>query len=331
MKDAKHWLPGAIISIIAIAAILYFVDLNRLVEAIRHANYWLLALSLVMGLVWLWIRTITWRTILQEKASLKDTFLVLCEGYFLNNILPFRLGEIGRAFLLGRRANLSFMEILPTIVIERSFDLAFSAAILLIALPFVVNASGAEGVSIVVGVLVVIGMLALYILARNRDRAIQQLHRLPWLEKAGEHFLPPFFDGLASLTDGWRFLRTLGLMTVNWAWAVLQFYFTIKAFFPEAQMPWAVFGLGAAAFGGAVPSAPGAVGTYEAALGGALTLVTSDEARSVAVAITAHLLNYIQMLVLGIYALSTEGQTLSGIYQQLIKFRSKGETYDSPL
>ncbi|MBI3739367.1 MAG: flippase-like domain-containing protein [Chloroflexi bacterium] len=317
MKDIKHWLPGTIISLIAIAAILYFVDLNRLVEAIRNANYWLLLLSVVMGIIWLLIRTAVWRTILQEKASLKDTFLVLCEGYFLNAILPFRLGEIGRAFLLGRRAKLNFMEVLPTIVLERAFDLAFSAVLLLIALPFVVNSSGAESISIIVGVLVVIGMLTLYILARNRDWAIRQLHRLPWLEKVGGHFLPPFFDGLAILTDGWRFLRTLGLMALNWAWAVIQFYFIIIAFFPAAQMSWAVFGLGAAAFGGAVPSAPGAVGTYEAALGGALTLVTSDEARSVAVAVTAHLLNYIITLVLGIYALSTEGQTLSGIYHQL--------------
>lgn len=324
MKDAKHWLPGVIISVVAIAAILYFVDLKRLAEAIRSANYWLLAVSVVMGIIWLLIRTVTWRTILQEKASFKNTFLVLCEGYFLNNVLPFRLGEIGRAFLLGRRAKLSFMEVLPTIILERAFDLALSAAILLSALPFVINASGAGGISIVVGIVVVIGLLALYILARNRDWAIRRLHRLPWLEKAGAHFLHPFFDGLSILTDGWRFLRTLGLMTLNWTWAIFQFYITIKAFFPAAQLPWALFGLGAAAFGGAVPSAPGAVGTYEAALGVALTLVTSDEARSVAVAITAHLLNYILMVLLGIYALSTEGETLSGIYQQLVKFRAKG-------
>ncbi len=328
MKDIKHWLPGALISIIAIAAILYFVDLNRLVEAIRNANYWLLGLSVAMGIIWMFIRTVTWRTILQEKASLKDTFLVLCEGYFLNNILPFRLGEIGRAFLLGRRANLKFMEVLPTIVLERAFDLAFSAAILLSALPFVINASGAENISIAVGILVVIGLLTLYILARNRDWAIKQLHRLPWLEKAGGQFLPPFFDGLAILTDGWRFLRTLGLMAFNWFWAIIQFYITLKAFFPAAQLPWALFGLGAAAFGGAVPSAPGAVGTYEAALGAALTLVTSDEARSVAVAITAHLLNYLVTLLLGIYALSTEGQTLSSMYQQLMNLRSKEKTVE---
>jgi uncharacterized membrane protein YbhN (UPF0104 family) len=86
-----------------------------------------------------------------------------------------------------------------------------------------------------------------------------------------------------------------------------------------------MFALGAAAFGGAVPALPGGVGTYEAVMAAALTLVTSDPARSLATAITAHLLGYLVSGVLGIYALSTEGQTLSGVYQQLIKFRQSGQ------
>ena len=39
MKDIKRWLPGAIVSILLIAAILYFVDLRAMVDAIRNANY----------------------------------------------------------------------------------------------------------------------------------------------------------------------------------------------------------------------------------------------------------------------------------------------------
>ena len=50
-----------------------------------------------------------------------------------------------------------------------------------------------------------------------------------------------------------------------------------------------------------------------------------DPAKSLAAAIVAHLLNYLITGVLGIYALSTEGQTLSGVYQQLVKFRQSGQ------
>ena len=43
LKDAKRWLPGAIISIALIAAILYFVDIPKVVAAIRAADYRILA------------------------------------------------------------------------------------------------------------------------------------------------------------------------------------------------------------------------------------------------------------------------------------------------
>ncbi|MBK9602139.1 MAG: hypothetical protein IPO36_09900 [Anaerolineales bacterium] len=43
MKDVKKWLPGALISIALIAAILYFVDFGAMMAAIRSANYFFLA------------------------------------------------------------------------------------------------------------------------------------------------------------------------------------------------------------------------------------------------------------------------------------------------
>jgi len=145
------------------------------------------------------------------------------------------------------------------------------------------------------------------------------------VQRLGGNVLRSFLEGLAILTDGWLFLRVLLLMAINWALAIVQFQMTLLAFFPNAQTVWAMFGLGAVAFGGAVPALPGGVGTYEASLAGALTLVTSDAARSLATAITAHVLAYLVSGVLGIYALSTEGETLSGVYQQLVKFRQSNQ------
>ncbi len=91
--------------------------------------------------------------IAEGKSHLIVTsFLTVCEGYLLNNFLPFRLGEIGRAFLMGRKSKLGFMEVLPTIVIERILDFAFAAAVLLSAIPFVVGATEAARVAVIIGV-----------------------------------------------------------------------------------------------------------------------------------------------------------------------------------
>ena len=70
MKDAKRWLPGALISILLIAAILYFVDLRAMVNAIRHANYTLLGIGTVLGFVWIAIRAIVWRTLLRNPGGM---------------------------------------------------------------------------------------------------------------------------------------------------------------------------------------------------------------------------------------------------------------------
>lgn len=330
MKDIKRWLPGALVSFVLVAAILYFVDFRETGEAIWQANYLILLAALPLSFVWMAVRAIVWRTLLRNRASYKDVFLTLGEGYLMNNFLPFRLGELGKAFLLSRKSSLQFMEIIPTIVIERAVDLAYSAGILLVSLPFVVGAEGAGRIGVIVGVVVVIGLVVLYLLARNRQWAIDLFHKLsqrwPILQKVGGSFVEPFFEGLVVLTDGWLFARFLFWMTVNWGVAILSYYFIIRAFFPETQAIWAFFGLGIAAFGNAVPSLPGAIGTFEGAFGGALVILTGDKSTALAAALAGRLYNYLASITLGLIGLSNEGQTLSGIYQQLKDFRAKDRT-----
>lgn len=327
MKDIKRWLPGALISILLIAAILYFVDLRAMVDAMRNANYGLLLIAFAIGFLWLAVRAIVWRTLLRNRPSYSAVFWTIGEGYLLNNFLPFRLGELGRAFLLSRKSGMQFMEILPTIVIERVVDLGFSAAIFLAALPLVVGSQGSGNIAIVVGMIVLFGLVFLYVLARNNQWALDLFHKLsarwPALQRVGGSFLEPFFAGLSVLTDGGVFLRFLFWMALNWAIAVFSYYLIIRAFFPQAQLFWGMFGLGGAAFGGALPALPGGVGTFEAGFGGAVALLTGDESTALAVALTGRLYNYVNSLVIGGIGLLREGQTLSGVYAELKALRSR--------
>jgi uncharacterized protein (TIRG00374 family) len=327
MKDWKRWLPGAVISILLIAAILYFVDLRAMVAAFRRANLTFLVYSLSTGFLWMAVRAQVWRTLLRNRPPFSVVFWTVGEGYLLNNFLPFRLGEIGRVFLLNRKTDMKFMEILPTVIIERVTDLGFSALVFLAALPFVVGSGASGRIGIIVGVVVFILLLMMYVLARYNQWALDLFHKLsarwPKIQNMGGSFLESFFQGLGVLTDGWLFIRFIFWMTLNWGIAVVAYYFIFRAYFPDTQIVWAMFGLGAAAFGGAIPSLPGAVGPFEGALGGALTLLTGDPAASLAAALTARLYNYINSLVIGAIGFARDGETLSGIYQQLRNFRIK--------
>jgi uncharacterized protein (TIRG00374 family) len=330
MKDIKRLIPGAIISILLVAAILYFVDFQTMWNSIRNANYKILAGSAILSFVWLFGRAKVWHTLLRDKPKYIDTLFATGEGYLLNNFLPFRLGEIGRVFLLSRKSGMQFGEILPTIVIERIVDLAFSAGFLLAALPFVTGAEDSAQIGYIVGGLVILGIVMLYVIARNNKWALDLFHKLslrfPSLQKFGGSFLESFFNGLGVLTDGWLFLRFLFWMALNWFTALVAYYLMTLAFFPQAQLTWALLILGFAAFGGAIPGLPGGVGTFEAAVTAALVLFTGDESTALAVALTARLYNYLNSGVIGGIGLMREGQTLSGIYQQLMNLRNKEQT-----
>lgn len=315
-------LPGVIVSLAALAIVFYFADLDKVVQALRLANYWLIALYLSVSLSWLFIRALVWRTLLQEKASLGQVFLTLGEGYLLNNVLPFRLGEVARAFLLSRKANLGFLEVISTILIERALDVVMAVGILFCALPFVVGGSFVVEAALFTGGMVLTFLIALHLLARNQAWARRQFDalaaRLPVLGKVvGYNQIDAFFTGLAALVDRQRFIKAILLMLFNWLVALAQFYLLIRAFSPAAQPLWAAFTLGVSALGIALPSSPGAVGVMEAAIVAALSAFGLDHSTSLAIALTAHVANYLVSGIVGAYGLGRDGMTLSSLYRDV--------------
>jgi glycosyltransferase 2 family protein len=322
-------LPGFIVSAAALAIVFYFADFQELVTALRLADYRLVFTGIIVSVIWLVVRGLAWRTLLQAKASFQVVFYTLNEGYLLNNILPFRLGEVGRALLLGRKTSLGFWQVLSSILIERSLDLALAAGLLLSTIPFVVGADWAVQGAIISAGIVLMGLVFLYALARNREWTEARFNALGkrWqlIERQGGARIHSFLEGLSVLTEGGYFIRAVALLVLDWFIAIFQYYLILRAFFPNAEFLWAAFALGVAAVGIAAPSSPGAVGVMEAALVGALSLFGLDPSVSLAFAITVHIIQILVTGLLGSYALSKDGETLSGLYRSARGLLNKAE------
>ncbi len=297
-----------------------------MLRAIRLADYRIVAAAYLISLVWLLVRAKFWRTLLQERASFRKVFFTITEGYLLNNILPFRLGEVARAFLLSGKTELTFWEVFSTILIERALDMTMAAGLLLITLPFVIGASWAHQAAIAVGTVVPLGLIFLYMIARYREWAVNLFARMvvhwPILEKIGVERVANFLAGLAVLTDLSLFLRAVGWALLDWLIAVAQYYVLLLAFFPNAKLLWGAFTLGVAALGIAAPSSPGAVGVLELSIVGALAVFGLNSSTALAYALTGHLFNYLTNGVLGAYGLAKDGETLTGLYRSLRNIRS---------
>ncbi len=322
--------PGLVVSLISLAVVFYFVDIHKFISALQQANYLFVALGLLLSFIWLVVRAAFWRTLLQEKATYSQSFFTICEGYLLNNILPFRLGEVGRSFLMNHKAKIGFWQVLSTIVIERALDIGFAAGLLLITLPLVIGMRGQQnvqvstGIAVTGGLLVLLGLVVLYGMARNRRRVIGLFEMLagrwPVILRLGGTMLPAFFDGLEVLTDGWRFLRALGWMVLNWLVAVTEYYVILLAFVPDTKLLWSTFTLAVAAFGVAVPSSPGSVGVLEGAiLIGLAPFAVFGVSSSIALAyaIIVHMMSFLLNGLLGAYGLGKDGESLSDLYARV--------------
>lgn len=324
-KGWKRMLPGLVISLICLAIVISIVDPRQLGPALALADFRLISFGILTSLSWLLVRGLVWRTLLQDRASYTQVFLAVNEGYLLNNILPFRLGEVGRAFLLSRKANLEFWQVFSTILIERILDVAMTAGLLLSTLPFIVGASWANEAALAAAGLVLVGLGVLFMIARQQERVTAIFtalgKRWPLIEKTAVKRLPAFFTGLSALTDGRLFLKTLGFMLLNWGIIVIQQYTLLRAFFPQARLVWATFSLSVSALGLAAPSSPGGIGVMELSLVGALAFFGLDNTTSFAFAIIVHLFNYLLSGIIGSYALTKDGESLIGVYHKLSRLR----------
>lgn len=278
-------------------------------------------LALILTVVWLYVRSFAWRSLLPGKAGLRDVFLTVNEGYLLNNVLPFRLGEIGRSFLLSGKTELSFWEVFSTIFIERSIDVAMASGLLLITVPFVIGGEWAVRAAVAAIALVLVGMTLFYLAARHHQLLLvlfeKWTRKYPAANRLSTTQLPLFFKGLSILTHPAQFLGSISLFLLNWVIAVIQYYCLMLAFFPDARLLWAGFSLAVTALGIAVPSSPGAVGVWELTAVAALSLFGLDPSTALAYAITAHLFNFLVTGLIGSYGFTQEGETLTGLYNRI--------------
>ncbi|MEX2160361.1 MAG: lysylphosphatidylglycerol synthase transmembrane domain-containing protein [Anaerolineales bacterium] len=315
-------LPGLLVTVVAVAALFYFVDFGQVREAVGLADYRMLPLVILLFLGTVGARAMAWRTTMMEKASFVDCFLVLNQGYLLNNVLPFRLGELGRALLLAGRVGQRFWRVLSSVVIERVFDLGFAAGMLFGTLPFVVGGDWARSAALVAAALVAAGFVVLFLMARRPQLATKFVailtKPLPKLQSWANEQLSHFLEGLSALKDGWRFLRVAFWMSLTWMMNVAWYYVLLRSFLPEATWLWAFFAIAISSLGVALPSSPAYIGVLETALVAALSLFGVDPAIALAYALVAHLLYFIITGIIGIIGFWQQGQSLGDVYRQLL-------------
>jgi uncharacterized protein (TIRG00374 family) len=320
-KNLLRWLPGVLISAIALYAVIRFLHIQDFKQAFSAASWQFILIEVFILVTSTMVRGQAWKTILGNKVTWKQAFFGIGEGYFLNNLFPFRAGEIGRSIFVGRASGLGTFHVLSTIVIERAFDVAMAAILLLATLPLVVGVAWVKTVAMIALFLVIMGLLALFLIAQNREKVTAWVKKISQHWAWGEKFVVPqlnkLMDGLSTLTHPGQFLLSLFWIALSWAMWVVLYDCLVWQIIPAA--PWwsGAFVGSLLSLGVAIPSAPAAVGVYEASMTAALVIVGSSESIALAYAILLHVIQFIICAILGIWGLIRDGQSFASLMSQL--------------
>jgi uncharacterized protein (TIRG00374 family) len=274
--------PRTIISIalplvllVLIFRVILNIDLAEVVAAVQAADPRLLAAAFVVYYLGFPLRGHRWTMLLRGagfRLSTRDGTEIIFLSWLVNCLVPAKLGDVYRAYLLKINSTVSLSRTFGTVFIERVLDL-FAITVLGLAAGFWSFRSGMPpimqivfAVGVVVVVVLAIGLLTM----RNFGRRV--LVRLPL-----PHTVIELYDRFEQGVFGSIGRRALpGLVVITgfiWATEALRLYFVVEALgFPDVSL-----GLSGAVFVAligslltAVPLSPAGLGVVELGVVGVL-------------------------------------------------------------
>lgn len=310
MKRWQLWI-GLVVSLFFLYWAYQQVNsLGNVVKAMGKANYIVLIPALVLYFLGVWIRAARWHFLLAPVKNIppERLFPIVVVGYMANDVLPARMGELVRAYVLGQKELVSKSAGLATILVERVFDgvvLLLFAVIISFLVPF---GQGLQDIVRVTSVVFVAAIAVFFFLGYSPGRTAQAASVLikaapvP-LRHRMEKMAQSFVGGLQAMQRGKLLAYTLSLTAGAWLCEAGMYYLISIGF--DLQQPFYVLVMATvvANIGTMIPSSPGYVGTFEALSVFVLVLFGANPDLAMSYTIVLHVALLVPVTLLGFFYL----------------------------
>ena len=282
-----------------------FADLG---SALERFDAWWLVPAVTISFLLMIMRAWRWQLELRplEHIGLGRLWVVCSVAYMAINLLPVRLGEVVRPWLLSRRARVSISNVVGNLVVEKTMDSICIVFYILVGLltatdlpPWVRRGAWfpAIAATLLAGIVV--------LLWRKGE---------PFVDRWVVHYLPERFggglkrvtraiiDGMRVLPDGRLLLSVFVVSIALWFLPILSSYVIIRAFNFSVPFNAALIVFIFIGFGTALPNAPGMIGTYQYACVLALGLFGVPQADALAYGLVLNALQLVSIIAQGLLA-----------------------------
>lgn len=335
-RSPAGMIAGWILAAACLAWVFHDVRPGPFLRTLVGFNWPLAVLALLVESGSYFVMGARWRILLKPglPVSALHTTQAIYSGLFLNQILPFRVGELGRGILISHRSGLNLLSILPSMALERFFEafwmaLGLGALAPLVPLPRnLIQAGKVLGAAIVALAV----LLMVVVLRKPRTKGpVPPARPEGRIRRLAKMFLRELQTELRDIGFGRRFFLAFGLSLAAICLWALTFWMIMRASGIREPLlvgfaVWLITHLGIA-----LPNSPGNVGAYQFFCVLALLLFGADKTAATSFSVTVFILVSIPQVVLGAVCLARSGMTVASLAAKARAFRGRAFSPAEPL
>ena len=318
----REWrlLAGLVLGVLCLLLAMRGVSASAVTAALIQVRWEWGVLAVVCVVLASLAKAARWRILFYpQPICFSRAWSIFLVGQMLNVVLPTRVGEVGRIYLIGESEQISKMGVLPTVIVEKVADM------LMLLLSLVALASwplqDATGLpdwlresGLGLGLTTAVGLTSLVLCAYRGERLWQFGRRLlrplpaPLSERM-DTWIRSALEGFEALRHWQVGVQVWGWSLIVWCLATLSHYFVFVAMGLSLPIYAALFLLTVILVGVTVPT-PGKLGVFHYLCVLTLSLFAVDRDAALSYGIVMHLVAFAPITILGVAFLWKENWRL---------------------
>jgi uncharacterized protein (TIRG00374 family) len=322
-RDVSRQVLGYLIAAACLIWVFHGIHVGTLLSQLKGIRWEWVAAAVAFDVLSYLCQGLRWKLLLRPigPISVARTTQAVYAGLFTNEIVPFRAGELVRAFLVSRWERADVLAIVPSMAVERLFDGIWLGAGIGLTAVFVQLPKNLLDAADIFGGIVLAATVGFIVLVAGRERFIENrrmTNRKLWRP------LRLFIDLLDRVAEGIRSIGTWRYIYLSFLASslvlicqIFSFWFVMEAYGLNLSL-W----IGAAVFlivhfGTALPNAPSNVGTYQFFTVLALTIFGIDKTTATGFSLAAFIILTLPLWIIGMNAIARTGMRLKDIRSEI--------------
>lgn len=323
LRRSIRLLVGVVISLIAIYFCVVGVDYASVWGYLRQANLVLISLAITSVGLNNVAKAMRWKLLLGKRGATVPLWHLLqlhLVGQMLNQILPARIGDVSRIYLVGD-LGIARSFVLGTIALEKIIDMAcyvliFALLLIMIPLPAWIRQPAYALALVTLAALCGIGVLFFFRRFSGLPKWVTGLIPVR-LRDQTETIIGDALESLHVLADRRFGLRMTLLSTVIWITAAFTNYFILWALHINVSSMSGLFVLFVLMAGINISSVPGQIGVFEYLCVLSLAVFGVDQAPAISFGVLLHVITYLPPLVAGALAIWGTGPAARSLRREV--------------